>query len=192
MANSERITAECQQRCWNQGYTLIGQYVNMETPIAIQCPQHGVSNRLLKMIRKGKMCVACWRQRKAEFQSDCEFRVYRFFHLSQIPHVRQATIPGTRLSCDFFFPNEKLIIEIDGDQHWRYVRKWHRKRGDFQAQKDRDRQKTNWCLQNGFVLYRWCSDQVETFPQITEILRKSISSGKQHFLSNPERYPHLQ
>lgn len=194
MAVVARITEECRNLCASEGYQLDGVYSNMETPIPILCPFHGLGKRKVKQIRKRRLCLKCWHQRKDNFDSDCEFRVYRFFRLAGVSEtdiVLHPKIPGTRLACDFYFPGPGLYLEVDGDQHWKYVRKWHRRKGDLVTQKTHDVEKTEWCLKNGQKLFRWCSDRVGSMAEIQAVWEASVSSGATHFISDPDRYPHL-
>lgn len=191
MAVALRISQECRDRCQAHGYQCLSDYVGPETAMTVNCLFHGPGKRKLKQIRKSKFCAKCWKYRKEHFQSDCEFRVYRFFRLLGVPILHQPELPGTRCHFDFLIPDfPPIYIEIDGAQHYQYTRKWHKKKLEFENQKLRDRKKVDWCRENGYRLFRWCDDRVTTIPEIWSIWRESLQHHS--YLSNPERYPHLK
>ena len=74
------------------------------------------------------------------------------------PHeaiTEDITIPGTRLSLDFFLPLRKMAIEIQGRQHFEHVPHFHGPlKSKFIAQQQRDQQKQDFCDLNGITLYK--------------------------------------
>jgi len=188
---NSRLSEEASTLCSNDGYTFIGPYVNLETPMLIICPFHGRTTRTMKALRHHKFCPKCQKQRKTCFDSDVEFRVYRFFLSHKILLEIHPKIPNSRLALDFFFPDHNLYLEIDGSQHWEYVRKWHRRKANLQVQKDHDLEKTQWCKDNQHLLFRWCIDELTTFSEINAMWDRSISTKDPYFISHPHRYPHL-
>ena len=76
----------------------------------------------------------------------------------QIPFVTQkrfesCIFPETnrQLVFDFYLPEQNLLIEYDGEQHFHEVRN---DRYDFQGLQKRDAFKNNWCLENNIGLIR--------------------------------------
>ena len=76
----------------------------------------------------------------------------------QIPFITQKRIdscvfPETnrQLVFDFYLPEQNLLIEYDGEQHFHEVRD---DRYDFQGLQKRDVFKNNWCLENNITLIR--------------------------------------
>ena len=76
---------------------------------------------------------------------------------SCFPHDRileEVTLPGTKtvrskcLRADFYIPNRNLIVEVHGEQHFRFnAFHYDDKLAFFRAQA-RDRSKTEWCKLN--------------------------------------------
>jgi very-short-patch-repair endonuclease len=70
--------------------------------------------------------------------------------------LEEFTIPGSRLSVDFFMPGMKppVVIEIQGIAHDQYTPFFHKDRasGKYAGQITRDRQKNQWCQTNGYEL----------------------------------------
>lgn len=73
------------------------------------------------------------------------------FSLNQI--LEEVSLPGTsKLTADFFIPDLRLIIEVNGQQHYKYVKHFHGNKKGFQASKQRDNNKKTWCELNQITL----------------------------------------
>ena len=68
------------------------------------------------------------------------------------PILEDFTIPGSRLSVDFFLPKKWIAIEIQGVQHQEHNSFFHgpKEHNKFAKQKVNDRQKAEWAETNGF------------------------------------------
>jgi ribosomal protein S26 len=62
--------------------------------------------------------------------------------------IEEFVIPKTKLSVDFFIPHCMLAIEVQGEQHDKYVKFFHGSRKGFIKQQQRDHVKTLWCDMN--------------------------------------------
>ena len=76
----------------------------------------------------------------------------------QVPFVTQkrfesCIFPETnkQLVFDFYLPEQNLLIEYDGEQHFHEIRN---DRYDFQELQKRDAFKNNWCFENNIELVR--------------------------------------
>jgi len=56
------------------------------------------------------------------------------------------------LYLDFYLPLYKVAIEIQGEQHFKFIQHFHRTQYNFFLQKKRDSQKQEWCLLNSIQL----------------------------------------
>lgn len=61
-------------------------------------------------------------------------------------------IVGTRLSLDFYNANKKIAVEVQGDQHVKYVKHFHKNRLKYLEQLKRDQKKLDFCNFNGIKL----------------------------------------
>ena len=61
-------------------------------------------------------------------------------------------IVGTRLSLDFYNANKKVAVEVQGDQHVRYVKYFHKNRLKYLDQLKRDQKKLDFCELNDIKL----------------------------------------
>ncbi len=67
--------------------------------------------------------------------------------------LEEFLLPGSRLRCDFVNLTRKAIIEMNGVQHDKYNKHFHRgSRLNFMSQVTRDQIKRDWANANGFVL----------------------------------------
>lgn len=61
-------------------------------------------------------------------------------------------IVGSRLSLDFYNANKKIAVEVQGDQHTKYVKHFHKNRLQYLDQLNRDQKKLDFCEINGIKL----------------------------------------
>lgn len=62
---------------------------------------------------------------------------------------------GTRLTIDFYNANKKIALEVDGQQHYKYVPHFHGgSRSKFLGQLQRDEKKELFCEINNIKLVR--------------------------------------
>jgi hypothetical protein len=61
-------------------------------------------------------------------------------------------IVGTRLSLDFYNANKKVAVEVQGDQHVRFVKHFHKNRLKYLDQLKRDQKKLDFCEINDIKL----------------------------------------
>ena len=61
-------------------------------------------------------------------------------------------IVGTKLSLDFYNANKRVAVEVQGDQHVRYVKHFHKNRLKYLDQLKRDQKKLDFCEINDIKL----------------------------------------
>jgi len=87
------------------------------------------------------------------------FRGYNVYEEVKLPG---STKPSKRsvLYLDFLVPNAKIAIEVHGQQHFKFVKFFHKTRAGFAQAKGRDRDKQEWCNVNGIelVVFRFDED----------------------------------
>lgn len=63
--------------------------------------------------------------------------------------LEEVPLPGSgKLTGDFFLPTRKLMVEVHGEQHYRFIIHFHRTPLGFLQSKQRDQQKVDWCELN--------------------------------------------
>lgn len=63
----------------------------------------------------------------------------------------EVTLLGTGLIADFFIPDIRIIVEVHGEQHYKFVKRFHKTQAGFAASKKRDRIKQEWCDLNDII-----------------------------------------
>lgn len=71
----------------------------------------------------------------------------------------EVTLPGSKklgrpslLFADFFLPELMLMVEVHGEQHYKYLSFFHKDKMDFLIAKQRDVDKIEWCQLNGIKI----------------------------------------
>tara|TARA_R100000734_G_C3312408_1_gene103443 strand:+ start:928 stop:1335 length:408 start_codon:yes stop_codon:yes gene_type:complete len=67
-------------------------------------------------------------------------------------------VVGTRLTLDFYNANKKVAVEVQGEQHTKYVKFFHKNRFKYCDQLKRDEDKLLFCKSNNIKL-------AEIYPQ---------------------------
>jgi hypothetical protein len=75
------------------------------------------------------------------------------------PILEDITLPRSRLSLDFFLPQRKIAIEVQGKQHKEYIPFFHKTKSSFDNQLKRDEEKEMFCQLNGIELIYINSEQ---------------------------------
>ncbi len=73
---------------------------------------------------------------------------------------------GTSLYVDFFLPQRRLAVEIQGRQHREYVPHFHRGKTGFKNQKNRDNLKIEFCKINKIILVTLHDDERDVWRAI--------------------------
>ena len=66
------------------------------------------------------------------------------------PILEEVPIPGENLTCDFYLPLRKVVVECHGQQHYKYTPHFHGDVLGFIQSKKRDARKSDWCRINNF------------------------------------------
>lgn len=89
-----------------------------------------------------------------EFKSEPHLVARRLLH-EMFPSDRileEVPIPSTALRADFYLPQRKLMVEVQGRQHYEYVRFFHNNPLGFAQSKKRDDTKRHFCELNKITL----------------------------------------
>ena len=81
----------------------------------------------------------------------------------------EVSLPGSNkgsssiLRADFFIPNQNLIVEIHGQQHYEFTVHFHKTKLDFYKSLAREKNKENWCKLNSikFVALKYSESENE-------------------------------
>lgn len=126
------------------------QYINSRTKIII-CPIHGdFSQKPKAHINSEQGCPKC-------NQSKCEIKIGKFLDENAIAYEYQKKFNDCKykyvLPFDFYLSDYNICIEFDGEQHFKVVNYWGGEDG-YLLRKDRDKIKTEYCINNNIKLIR--------------------------------------
>jgi len=88
----------------------------------------------------------------------------------------EVTLLGSKymnkdLSADFYIPSIKLIVEIHGEQHYKFTSYFHDNILEFHRGKARDKNKKQWCYVNNikYLALKYNEDEQKWEEKIREI-----------------------
>jgi hypothetical protein len=110
-----------------------------------------------RSIRNIKNSIIDWNGKsRSKFQADVKQFLKKYWVGDVV--FEELRIAGTRLSLDFFNANKKIAIEVQGQQHFTYVKFFHGNRINYLNQIKRDVKKIEFCELNNIKL-------VEIYPK---------------------------
>lgn len=117
-----------------------------------------------KTVKNIKSLIIKWdKKSRSKFQFNVKQFLMPFWKGDVV--FEELKIVGTRLSLDFYNANKKIAIEVQGHQHFKYVKFFHQSRINYLNQMKRDVKKNEFCELNNIIL-------VEIYP--TDILSKEL------------------
>ena len=106
--------------------------------------------------------------------SSLEEHIIQILKKEKIKFEREKTYPDLKFGhykFDFYLPEQNILCECDGIQHYKYTKVFHKKRQDFLKAKERDRRKNSYALSHNISLYRipyFEIDNIKTFQDILQ------------------------
>ena len=129
-------------------------YTNTNTKVTIICPEHGEFLQVPYSHLQGNGCPRC-------NESKGEKQVEKLLTEQNIKYEKQKRFKDCRnklpLPFDFYLPELNILIEYDGEQHFKPFRKIKNKEKAILILKQtqlRDKIKTDYCLKNNIPLIR--------------------------------------
>lgn len=116
--------------------------------------------------------------------SSLEEKIITILKKEKIKFQREKTYPDLKFGYyrfDFFLPQYNLLIEVDGAQHYKFSKIFHKKRQDFLKAQERDRRKNSYALSHNISLYRIPYFEIENIHTFQDILQdKFLVKDKWH------------
>lgn len=110
----------------------------------------GLDNREYTLDLHGKEVTSKLNKSKYHLQArDMIKRVFPSLRL-----VEEVHLPGCKTSMylDFFIPLMRIGVEVQGEQHYKFIQYFHKDKIAFMQAKMRDGQKRTWCETNDITL----------------------------------------
>lgn len=147
-------------------YTLV-EYIHARKPVKIICNTHGVFKQTPNNHLRGQRCKMC-------SPSNGEKKIYDYLSSNGIKVKQQKRFKNCKnkkpLSFDFYLPDYNLLIEYDGEQHYKPIDYFGGVESLMNVMKN-DKIKNIWCLDNGITLLRI---PYTSFDKIEEILERYL------------------
>lgn len=151
----------------NSDIEIIGEYTGSENLVKCRCKICGHEwNPIGRSLRNGQGCPACT-------SSKGEIKVKHFLDNYGVKYITQKTfddcIYKEKLRFDFYLPDYNMLIEYDGEQHFKPVDfankgiAWANK--IFEYNQIKDKIKNNYCENNNIKLVRipyWEFNNIDT------------------------------
>ena len=146
------------------------KYINDKTKVCIICPQHGKFwQSPNKHLSRKQGCPICK-------SSHAERKIIQFFEENNVTYERQKRFDKCRnkkpLPFDFYLPKQNLLIEYDGELHYRLSRR-AKKQEKLERTQTHDKIKTKFAEDNNISLLRipyWEKDNIK------QVLKKTIKN----------------
>jgi very-short-patch-repair endonuclease len=153
------------------------EYVNNYTSVIIICKKHGefLQKPFVHLLQHG--CPSCINKTEYKFYE----KIKEFYPTIKRQYKVEWCKNKQRLPFDFAIEELKIIIELDGEQHFTQVSNWT----SPETQIEKDKYKTVCANQNGFSVIRLLQDDVsnDKFDWLNEIqisVSKIITTQKIH------------
>ena len=112
----------------------------------------------------------------SSFENIIEQYIKESFHSYRYEKQYSVRYNNILLKFDFFIPDLKVFIEVQGSQHSEYNSFFYKDIYDFHQARKRDNYKHAWCGENGFTLVTLNEKEVNqlTAQQFKERIVESI------------------
>ena len=117
-----------------------------------------------------------------------EDKIIRLLRAANIKFEREKTfsdLRGGKFRYDFYLPSYNILIEVDGEQHFKQVKVFQKTRSDFLKQQENDRRKNSYALANGIILLRipfWELEGLEKFEDLFQQKFRVVSKWHNDYL----------
>ena len=108
-------------------------------------------------LKNAKKYLIDWhKSSRSKFQTKVKKFLFEYWQNDIV--FEEFRVVGTRLTLDFYNANKKIAVEVQGAQHTKYVKFFHKNHFKYSDQLKRDEKKLDFCQANGIKL-------AEVYPQ---------------------------
>ena len=116
-------------------YSLITDYKNVDSKVKIICPFHGIFEQRVSNHLRGIGCPYCIKNYGEEkIKKWLDFNNFSYFRSHKFDDLKDKG----QLSYDFYIPSKNLLIEYNGEQHYKFINYFYKTLHDFHKQKHHD------------------------------------------------------
>ena len=109
-----------------------------------------------KIIGINKYLISWGSKSKSKFQKSVKDFLEPYWNRHVV--FEEFPVAGTRMTFDFYNANKKIAVEVQGAQHTKFVKFFHKNRLKYSDQLKRDQKKFDFCRANSIKL-------AEVYPQ---------------------------
>jgi hypothetical protein len=122
---------------------------------------------------RGQGCPICANEKRSQFfESKGERAVEAWLIENGIEYTKQQMFDGCvdlqPLRFDFYLPQQNRLIEFDGEQHYKFIPRFHTNEEGFDRMKNRDAIKNEFANKHNIQLTRIRWDEQTNIPAILE------------------------
>lgn len=82
---------------------------------------------------------------------------------------------------DFFLPEINTVLEVNGEQHYTYTKKFFKSKTDFSRAQERDRRKISYALARGIKIYCIPYWEIDKLSSVDDLFsQKFLAQSKFH------------
>jgi hypothetical protein len=157
--NAKLSLADCEEFAKSKGGLCVStEYENARTKMKWQCENNHTWNAVFNNIKNGRTwCPRCKNKTESIFSNclDNEIKELDFIHQAKFDWCKNPET-SKHLPFDFCIESKKILIEIDGPQHFEQISNWE----SPESQKDRDLLKIEKALENGYSILRFLQKDI--------------------------------
>lgn len=119
--------------------------------------------------------------------SNYEMYIMNVLIRGRVPFEREKTFEDLRKGkyrYDFYLPQYKgrrVLIEVDGEQHFKQIKHFQKNRTDFKKAQEHDRRKNSYALSHDILLVRIPFWEISTIYNVEDLFQdKFIVKNKYH------------
>lgn len=119
--------------------------------------------------------------------SSYELYVLKILKKEKVVFEREKSFSDLRQGkyrYDFYLPNYRgraILIEVDGEQHFKQIKFFHKTKNDFKKTQEHDRRKNSYALAHNFILIRLPYWRVEDLKAVSDFFNSDfIVKSKYH------------
>jgi hypothetical protein len=110
----------------------------------------GLNNRELNLKNPRKYLIDWEKKSRSKFQYQIKLFLKPYWENDIV--FEEFRLVGTRLTFDFYNSNKKIMVEVQGAQHTKFIKFFHGNRLKYLQQLKRDDKKYEFCIKNKLKL----------------------------------------
>lgn len=139
-------------------YSEIGTYYNGKSKINIKCKKHGFFRQEVNLHLSGGGCPTCSMSNGEKMIKMCLLKKECIFEIQKKFHDCVNPISLRKLPFDFYLPEKNILIEFDGEQHYKMKTFGctidEKNNKNFKRTQENDKIKNNYAIKNKINLLR--------------------------------------